>query len=160
MPSSHRDGKSAVPLGKEPSIKGTCSCASLRRLTRRVTQYYDNALRPSGLRVTQYSILAHIAEAADLSLTELAARLDMDRTTLTRNLRPLEKAHWVELTAGPDRRSRSVRLTRGGAQRLKDAGPLWRAAEQGFRRTVGRDESAALRRLIAGAMSSLSSRDP
>ena len=146
-----------MPSGKEPSLKGGCSCASLRRLTRRVTQYYDQALKPSGLRVTQYAILVHVAEAEDLSLTELAQRLDMDRTTLTRNLRPLAKERWIEVTACPDRRSRSVRLTRAGRRRLNAAAPFWQVAEQSFRRTVGQEESAALRRLITGAMSSLSS---
>ena len=142
---------------KDVSIKGTCSCASLRRLTRRVTQYYDQALRPSGLRVTQYSILVHIAHGEGLSLTDLASRLDMDRTTLTRNLRPLESEGWIALTEGPNRRSRSVRLTAAGEGRLKLAEPLWRAAEASFRRTVGQEEAAQLRRLVASSMASLSS---
>ncbi len=142
--------------GNDLPVTGTCSCASLRRLTRRVTQYYDHALKPCGLRVTQYSILVHIAHAEGLSLTELAARLDMDRTTLTRNLGPLAKEGWIELTAGHDRRSRSVRLTRAGTRLLVRAGPLWQAAERGFRQTVGQDEAARLEGLIAGAMSSLS----
>ncbi len=149
-------GKAVLPAEKDLPVEGTCSCASLRRLTRRVTQYYDHALKPGGLRVTQYSILVHIAHAEGLSLTELADRLDLDRTTLTRNLGPLEKAGWIELTAGPDRRSRSVRLTPAGARLAERAAPLWRAAERGFRQTVGQEEAARLKCLIAGAMSSLS----
>ena len=147
-----------MPSGKEPSLKGGCSCASLRGLTRRVTQVYDQALKPSGLRVTQYSILAHVAEAEDLSLTELAQRLDMDRTTLTRNLRPLERAGWIEAVAGPDRRSRSVRLSAAGSRLLKRTAPLWREAERSFRATVGEDQAARLHRLVVEAMSQLSPR--
>ena len=150
--------------GKSLPLKGTCSCASLRRLTRRVTQHYDQVLKPSGLRVTQYSIMVHIAEAVKrsetLSLTQLAGRLEMDRTTLTRNLGPLEKAGWLELTDGPDRRSRAVRLTPSGERLLRKAAPLWRSAEQSFRQAVGADQAAQLRRLVSGAMSSLSTADP
>ena len=156
MNQARRHGKAALPSGKGYPLRGLCSCASLRRLTRRVTQYYDQALKPSGLRVTQFSILNHIAQFEGVSLTELALRLDMDRTTLTRNLGPLEKAGWIEVAAGPDRRSRTARLTPSGATCLARAEPLWRAAEQSFRHRVGPEDAAQLRHLISGAMASLS----
>lgn len=132
-----------------------CSCCSLRRAARRLTQSYDQALRPSGLRVTQYALLAHALHAEGLSVTDLAERMEMDRTTLTRNLRPLEKAGLLRIEAGPDRRSRAVRVTARGRRAYEAAVPLWRAAERAFRRRMGRDEVAALHRLLDQATASL-----
>src|SRR4029453_11492813 len=103
-----------MPAAPDSAIHG-CTCARLRRLNRRVTAVYDRALAPLGLRVTQYSLLASLRPAPALTLTELAALLDMDRTTLTRNLKPLSEGGWVELhTYAADSRARRVRLTGEG----------------------------------------------
>src|SRR3546814_21147598 len=88
-----------------------CTCAVLRRATRRLTQVYDEGMRPSGLKLTQYSVLNILAQAENPSITDLADRLMMDRTTLTRNLGPLEKAGWVRIGRGRDARSRAVPLS-------------------------------------------------
>lgn len=128
-----------------------CTGAMLRRTTRRLTQVYDQALRPAGLRLTQYSILANLAEADGLSVTELAERLTMERTTLTRNLRPLERQGLLRVVAGPDRRSRAVRITTVGRGRFERAIPLWREAEKSIRHSLGRDQAAELRRLLDAA---------
>ena len=127
---------------------GHCTCAVLRRTARRVTQAYDRALRPAGIKLTQYSVLANVLHDGGLSITELAERLAMDRTTLTRNLRPMERAGWIEIGAGPDRRRRAVRITAAGRGIFKTAFPLWQAAERGFRRGLGRDTAAQLRHLL------------
>jgi DNA-binding MarR family transcriptional regulator len=131
-----------------------CTCALLRRTARRLTQAYDQALRPTGLRVTQYSLLASLARGGGLSITELAALMVMDRTTLTRNLRPLERAGWVRIGAGGDQRSRAVDLTPGGRRVFERALPLWQEAERSFRRRMGRDEVKALCRLLEQARAS------
>jgi DNA-binding MarR family transcriptional regulator len=125
-----------------------CSCASLRRTARLVSRGYDQALKPAGLRLTQYSILANVAAAEGLSVTALAERLAMDRTTLTRNLRPLERAGWVVRGAGADHRARTLGLTGEGREVLERARPLWQEAERSFRRRLGRERSEALRRLL------------
>jgi DNA-binding MarR family transcriptional regulator len=78
----------------------------------------------------------------------------MDRTTLTRNLRPLEAAGWLRIGAGPDRRSRAVEITEEGRRLLVAARPLWQAAERTFRQALGREEAAELRRLLDAAMGS------
>jgi DNA-binding MarR family transcriptional regulator len=136
-----------------------CTCAALRRTARRLTQAYDRALRPAGLRLTQYSVLANlaraVAEGRALTVTDLARRLAMDRTTLTRNLRPLEAAGWILITAGPDRRSRTVVLTKAGMRSFEAAQPLWQAAERTFRQALGREDAAELRRLLDAAMGSV-----
>ena len=127
---------------------GHCSCGVLRRAARRVTQSYDKALKPAGLRLTQYVVLSHLSAHQGLSITELAERLAMDRTTLTRNLRPMEREGWIERMAGADNRRRAVRVTASGRALFEQAFPLWQEAERGFRRKVGRDTAAELRRLL------------
>ncbi len=132
-----------------------CTCAALRRAARRLTRAYDRALKPVGLRLTQYSVLANLARAeGGLSVTDLARRLAMDRTTLTRNLRPLEAAGWLRVAPGPDRRSRAVVLTADGRSVFETAQPLWQDAERRFRQALGREEAAELRRLLDAAMGS------
>ena len=88
-----------------------CSCAGLRRASRAVTQSFDAVLRPSGLRTTQLSLLVALAKLGRVPVSRLAEALVMDRTTLTRNLRPLEKASWIRVVEGPDLRRRAVILT-------------------------------------------------
>jgi DNA-binding MarR family transcriptional regulator len=126
----------------------------LRRTARRLTQAYDQALRPSGLRLTQYSVLANLTRRGGLSITDLAELLAMERTTLTRNLRPLERAGWVRVGPGPDRRSRAVEITPAGRRVFDQALPLWREAERAFRRRLGRDRAAALSRMLDAALTS------
>jgi DNA-binding MarR family transcriptional regulator len=120
-----------------------CTCAKLRRLSRRVTAVYDRELAAAGLRVTQYSMLGLIqreAGQAGMPLTALAERLDMDRTTLTRNLKPLIAQGWAELvTSETDARVRLARVTAAGAGAWAAARPHWKRAQQEVNRTLGDD---------------------
>jgi DNA-binding MarR family transcriptional regulator len=120
----------------------------LRRTARQVTRNFDRALASAGLRLTQYSILANLDATGSTSVTALAERLAMDRTTLTRNLRPLEREGWVERLSGADPRARALALTGPGRERLERARPLWQTAERSFRRHLGREDTLALRRLL------------
>lgn len=138
----------------DEAMASYCTCAIVRRAARRLTQSYDDALRPLGLRITQYMVLAHLDEAG-LSVTDLASRLAMDRTTLTRNLRPLERAGWIRVGDGPDKRSRCVRITEDGRALYHAALPVWRKAEQAFRRRIGREDAADLRRLLTQAAAAI-----
>jgi DNA-binding MarR family transcriptional regulator len=131
------------PKGAPPP----CTCAMLRRTARRVTRIYDRALRPAGVRLTQYSVLANVARTGGLSISQLAGCLEMERTTLTRNLRPLVRAGWVIVARGNDRRQRSVGLTQAGRQVYEEAYPLWQAAERHLREELG-DAAEALRGLL------------
>lgn len=137
-----------------------CTCAVLRRATRRMTQFYDDALKPAGLKLSQYSVLANLAQAEDPSITDLAERLMMDRTTLTRNLRPLERAGWVRLGRGGDARSRAVLLTESGRRTLEAARPVWRAAETAVRDRLGADGGQLLRRLLTAATDAVAGEKP
>ncbi len=127
----------------------------LRRASRRVTQVYDQALKPFGLRLTQYSLLANLLRNEDISITDLAELLDTERTTLTRNLKPLEAAGWLRIKPGPDRRSRAVAITPDGQAVVERAFPAWQQAERTFRAAMGREESAELRQLLGTAMSAI-----
>jgi DNA-binding MarR family transcriptional regulator len=117
-----------------------CTCSKLRRLTRRLTAVYDRELAAVGLRVTQYSLLAtlHCEAGAGMPIGELADRMDMDRTTLTRNLKPLIKHDWAELvSAGHDARVRLARITTAGSAALQAAKPHWKRAQLEINRTLG-----------------------
>ena len=125
-----------------------CTCARLRRLTRRMTALYDRALAPAGLKLTQYSLLTtlHRAAGADgLPVAALADALDMDRTTLTRNLRPLLAQRLVALGAdAADGRVRRVVLRPEGATALDAAKPFWRAAQVQVDAVIGTADVRAL----------------
>ncbi len=113
----------------DPTAVTACTCASVRRAARAVTRLYDAALRPAGLKATQFTVLAALAERGELPLTRLAAALEMDRTTLTRNLRPLVARGLIEAGRDDDRRVRRLRLTDEGARTFERALPRWRDAQ-------------------------------
>src|ERR1700712_4233638 len=94
------------------TIQNACLCDALRKATRAVTRMYDDALRPVGLRITQFSVLAHLAQHGEVRVRDLGAGLLLEETTLTRSLRPLEQQGWVQSRAGDDRREKYVSITR------------------------------------------------
>lgn len=116
-----------------------CACATIRRTDRVLTQFYDEILAPSGLYVTQFTLLAALTEAAPVTINRLAEILVMDRTTLTRNLEVLAKQHLVRIEEGQDRRTRLVLLTQEGEEALRRAWPLWQEAQARIERTLGRE---------------------
>jgi DNA-binding MarR family transcriptional regulator len=107
-----------------------CACTAVRRTARSMTRAYDDAIRPSGLRVTQFSLLVPTELGGGaLKLSEIADILGLERTTVTRDLRPLEKRGLVTVESGQDRRARIVRVTDDGRRTMTDAMPRWRAAQ-------------------------------
>lgn len=114
-----------------------CACHRVRTAARTVTRAYDETLRPVGLRATQLSVL--VASAADdaLSITSLAKYMGMDRSTLTRNLRPLETEGLITVGLEGWRRSRALQITKKGRARLQEALPLWEKAQQTLRQKLG-----------------------
>jgi DNA-binding MarR family transcriptional regulator len=127
------------------TVAETCVCANLRRLSRTVTQLYDTELRPTGLRATQVTLLVALGLAKEISVTQLGEILQMDRTTLTRNLVPLEREALLHLESAPDdARRKVIRLTPKGTRALRDALPRWRRAQ---RRALAQVGSTRWRRL-------------
>ena len=126
-----------------------CVCNTLRMATRVVTQLYDDALRPSGLRVTQFSMLAAIARLGEANLRQLEETLAIDQTTLTRSLGLLERDGLTERVDNPDRRVKAMRLTAKGRATLAAARPLWSLAQDQVLRELGAKGWADARRRLA-----------
>ena len=143
------------PSGRATDLAGViagpeeCNCLGLRQAARVVTQLYDEALAPAGIRSTQFSLLTAIAWSQPVSMNDLAARMVMDRTTLTRNLRPVVEAGLVTVRAGDDRRRREVALTRAGTRTLVEATGRWREAQAEMREALGDRRLASLRDHLA-----------
>ena len=119
-------------------VRLPCACANLRRADRVVSQFYDAVLRPSGLRITQFTLLQALQLASGISQKQLGALLRIDSTTLTRTLAPLEKKGWLRSAAGADRRELRLSLTAAGRRKYERALPNWRKAQAGLRKALGK----------------------
>ncbi len=132
-------------LSRLDDVQG-CACFNLRAAARALTRAYDEALRPVGLKATQFTILVAISQVDEaVPIGTLAKALSMDRTTLTRNLRPLEKQGLVEILPEGYRRARGMVLTGKGRKVLETAFPLWRQAQKATVGRIGGDRWAAFR---------------
>ena len=129
-----------------------CTCGSLRKASRRISQFYDTALAPVGIKSTQYSILSEVERGSlegRVSMCELATAMVMDRSTLGHNLKPLERDDLVVLRlSSDDRRKRYVELTRKAKTLLPRARRLWRLAEGRFETIFGKESAAELRAVL------------
>jgi DNA-binding MarR family transcriptional regulator len=106
-------------------VAQSCAVFNLRKASRALTQFYETALRPSGLRVTQFTLMVAVNLLGAIPISRLAETMVMDRTTLTRNLKLLEKKGFIKITPGEDRRERVALLTQLGRETLGKALPLW-----------------------------------
>lgn len=136
-----------------------CTCFRVRKLTRLMSQRYDQALAPAGLNLNQYSILRR-ASGTPRSIGELARELGMDRTTLTRDLKPLLAAGWVDTAPGDDARQRRIRVTAAGRRTVARAMPLWQAAQDDIERGLGRAGLIALHEQLDLAIGQLQGNSP
>ena len=126
-----------------------CNCTALRKATRRVSQLYDTALAPSGLKTTQRAILAQLGRSEPATVGQLAAALVMDAGALAHTLKPLERDGLVAVTVDPDdRRNRLISLTRHGRGKLAETDALWAKAQAGFEAGFGRVKSDSLREAL------------
>ncbi len=107
-----------------------CACFAVRRAARAITQHYDRALRPSGLRATQFTVLTMLALGGPTPLCRVADRLGMERTTLTRNLKPLLAGSLIRVDHAADRRVRTIAITPQGHHTAVAALPYWREAQR------------------------------
>lgn len=134
--------------GDPDKILSPCHCAVLRKASRHVSQAYDAAIAPTGLKTTQFSLLAAVHHNGEqpFTMSELAEVMVMDRSTLGHNLRPLERAGLITLEAGKeDARSRQVRLTPQGLAKLKEGSALWQRMQTRFESAFGAEATADLR---------------
>jgi len=140
--------------GAEIAWPIACTGARLRRLTRRVTSHYENHLRASGLKLSQYSLLAQLSDVPQ-SLTALAKRMEIDRTTLTRSLQPLLDQGMVGESSGSDARQRLFVLSASGMRMRAAARKQWRQAQLALEEHLGRDFVANLHTQLEQALSRL-----
>ena len=138
----------AAAAGAAERWDEVCNCAAVRQAARHVTQLYDQHLMEAGLRTTQYSMLVRLARHGPMTINQLAAQMVMDRTTLARNLKPLERDGLLTVSIGRDRRSREVAITPEGVARAKAARRAWQAAQAGFEAAFGAERAKELRRLM------------
>lgn len=127
-------------------IKMPCYCGSIRQASRIVTQLYDQALKPSGMKITQFGIIRILDGYPGLTTGELAGALAMDSTTLTRTLKIIQDNGWIVATPGDDRRERHWTVTETGKARLDEALPLWKSAQKEFEQMAADVDLDGLRR--------------
>jgi DNA-binding MarR family transcriptional regulator len=132
-----------------------CTNFKLRQLARRVSQLYDHQMAGIGLKTTQYSLLSHVMRLGPIRPGDLAAAMTLDASTLTRNLKPLLAAGWLELAPGDDGRSRSVRITPAGRAKRDEAQRHWKAAQQALNAQLGVERVAALHALVDDSLALL-----
>jgi DNA-binding MarR family transcriptional regulator len=132
--------------------EGLCNCGALRQAARYLTAAYDQLLADSGLRTTQFSILFKLAARGTQAITELSALMAMDRTTVGRNLKLLERDGLVRYRPGPDGRERLVELTATGRKKLEAAYPLWQQAQQQFESRFGAAHAGELRNTLRSVL--------
>lgn len=125
------------PIAARPRPTPTpCLCAALRQASRAVTRIYDAELRGTGLRSTQHSLLRLLDRVGEVRQVDLGEMASLDETTLTRNLRPLQKSGWVTIRAGADRREKLVAITEAGKIKVEQARLAWSRAQERMKKAL------------------------
>lgn len=132
-------------MSKTTNMLNDCVCQRVRMTARAVTRAYDEALRPIGLRATQLAVLVAVAQEEAVSIAALSRLLGMDRSTLTRNLKPLEMEELVVVGAEGWHRSRTLKITETGNDRLRAATPIWESTQRQIHKRMGVAQWTALR---------------
>lgn len=143
-------------LSRHEIAKGNqCTAFNLKRATRVVQSLFDDAFKPIGLEGTQYTVLSHIYVSEPISLTKLADLMDVDRTTVARNLAPLEKRGLVEIKPGSDRRAKLINTTEQGKEILTKALPLWTETQEKIKGTLGVENWSSMISSLKGLVEDL-----
>lgn len=137
-----------IPAPDLDTVARECACRRARMAARKVTRSYDEALRPTGLKATQFTLLVAVAQGSASSITRLADFLAMERTTLTRNIQLLERRGLIAVGPEGARRARKLALTAEGRRALNGALPYWRKAQESLRANLGEDDWQAAGRGI------------
>ena len=145
-----------MPMGLVISMMGAytrimkvdCYCTVLRSATRRMAAFYDEAMAPLGINIAQFSLLRSVARLEPVILTELGRRMELDRSTIGRNVRVLERMGLVTLGSGKDRREATVTLAEAGRRVLQEATPLWEVAQAALEARMGAKATQELREIL------------
>ena len=125
-----------------------CICVAVRKASRRLTAVYDEVLAPEGINLAQFSLLRNISRSGPVSLTQLGEIVELDRSTLGRNVRVLERMGLVKLSAGADQRQAAVSLSANGLATLNRSIPLWESVQNGIYDKIGAQGAAQLEALL------------
>lgn len=132
-------GPQSAPTPKLAAVRLPCACANLRKAARVATQFYDAVLRPSHMRVTQFTLLQALNRAPGISQKELAELLGSDSTTLTRTLALLRRKRWLRSERATDRRELRLHLTAGGQREYERVLPYWQSAQRRLKQALGEE---------------------
>jgi DNA-binding MarR family transcriptional regulator len=132
-----------------------CTNFKTRQLSRLLSRHYDAELADAGLKTTQYSLLGHVLHLGPIAPGELARRMGLDASTLTRNLQPLVAAGWLVQEAGPDARTRSITITEAGRDKHAEAQRRWKCAQLKINTLMGVERVAALHALLDACTAAL-----
>jgi DNA-binding MarR family transcriptional regulator len=149
-----RNEESTMAAENRPSAQD-CNCFALRSAARHISQFYDQFLAPAGLRTSQFSILAKLKRLGPMTINTLAENMVMDRTTLGRNVLPLERDGLISIAPSiADRRAKELRLTKAGERRLQQALTAWSHAQERFETSFGAKRAAELRTMLRAVAAS------
>lgn len=126
-----------------------CNCLNLRRASQAITEIYDESLAPSGLKLGQFSLLKHIKQQQPINVSDLALEMRLDRTTLVRNLKPMEEKGLVTDVAAKGTRNRQLKLTEAGLKAFNEAELLWAEAQSFIEQYLGKEDLRTLTGLLA-----------
>ena len=132
-----------------------CTSSKVRQLARRLAQHYDAEVLQCGLKTTQYSLLSHVVKLGPIRSVDLAARLKMTASTLSRNLQPMVAGGWLETAPGADARSRLIQATEAGVAKQHEAQRHWRTAQHKLNAQLGVERVLALHALIEDSLALL-----
>jgi DNA-binding MarR family transcriptional regulator len=147
MPSTRPSVTQASPAVPSATPRG-CSNFKLRQATRLVSRHYDHYVADAGLKTSQYSLLSHVATLGPVRPADLAARMGLEPSTLTRNLQPLVAQGWVEVGPGADARSRHVTITEAGRAKRSEGQRAWKKAQLAFNDKLGETRVVQLHALL------------
>lgn len=136
-----------------------CTNLKLRQLGRMVTRHYDGYLAAMGLKITQYSLLSHVVKLGPIRPSDLARRMQMDASTLTRNLQPMAAQGWLTIGKGEDARSRLIAATQEGQEMRAKGQRAWKEAQLALNDLLGVERVFALHELLDSSIATLDERD-
>lgn len=140
---------------KTPTKPQGCTNLKLRQLGRMVTRHYDQYMSQAGLKNTQYALLSYLVKLGPIRPSDLAKQMQMDASTLTRNLQPMAAQGWLTVSAGENARSRLVEVTQAGQQKRAEGQMAWKAAQTALNHRLGNERVLALHVLLDSCMSVL-----
>ncbi|WP_372366056.1 MarR family winged helix-turn-helix transcriptional regulator [Candidatus Uabimicrobium sp. HlEnr_7] len=139
--------------------ENNCVCFNVRKISRLVTQVYDEAFRSTGFKATQIAVLFSVSDLSPITISQLAQAMTTDRTTISRNLKPLQREHLVLIKPGEDKRQKNIHITTKGKKLVEEILPLWKKCQQKLFSAIGDERLAKILSELAD-ISSIIQKEP